>query len=205
MIRKTTAIRRKQILEASRGIVVKYGSENVTIRRIANEVGITEGAIYRHFKSKKDVLSGLADLAISDLLQDVAEADISSGDKLEAISKILDKHLLLIEQRKGASFQVIAEIISFGDKKLNKKIYDGTNLYVDRLREMLALCIDGEKGVQKTDLEAATFILFGMIQGLVNIWTLSNYSFDLHERYSLVWAMYRQKVLGSKASLTKAK
>ena len=33
-------------------------------------------------------------------------------------------HISSIEQRKGITFQVIAEIISYGDKALNKEVYD---------------------------------------------------------------------------------
>jgi AcrR family transcriptional regulator len=196
--RKNTVIRKKQILDACRVIVAKYGSENVTIRRIANEVGITEGAIYRHFKSKRDVLSGLADHSIASLLEDVSDIDLSAGNKLELVAKVLDDHLLSIGQRKGASFQVVAEIISFGDKKLNKKIYDGISLYIERLKEILTLYAADQAQMENVDIEGATFILFGMIQGLVNLWTLSNYSFDLHERYLLVWDIYRRRVLSNK-------
>ncbi|OGO18657.1 MAG: hypothetical protein A2Z02_05585 [Chloroflexi bacterium RBG_16_48_7] len=193
MIRKNTIIRKKQIIEASRTIIVKYGSENVTIRRIAEEVGITEGAIYRHFKSKKEVLSGLADFAIDSLLQDISDlSSVKSGDP-DTVTSLIDKHLLDIEKRKGASFQVIAEIISFGDKKLNKKIYDGINLYIDQLKQILTLHFAGRAKTE--EIEAATFLLFSLIQGLVNVWTLSNYCFDLHERYLSVWNMYNKRIL----------
>jgi len=35
---------------------------------------------------------------------------------------------------------------------------------------------------------------FGMIQGLVNIWALSGYKFDLTERYSELWKVYREAI-----------
>jgi len=74
---------------------------------------------------------------------------------------------------------VLAEIISFGDKSLNKKVSDNIQIYVDRLRLLLS---DGVRaGLVREDinLEAAALLLFGMIQGLVNIWALSSYKFDL--------------------------
>ena len=39
-------IRQDQIIDAARKLVVKYGSEHVTVGKIAREVGISEGAIY---------------------------------------------------------------------------------------------------------------------------------------------------------------
>jgi hypothetical protein len=44
------------------------------------------------------------------------------------------------------------------------------------------------------DLEAASTLLFSMIQGLVNIWALSNYNFDLEERYASLWRFFREAV-----------
>jgi len=50
--RKETAVRQKEIISAARKLIVKYGSEHVTVKRMANEIGVSEAAIYRHFKSK---------------------------------------------------------------------------------------------------------------------------------------------------------
>jgi hypothetical protein len=37
-------------------------------------------------------------------------------------------------------------------------------------------------------------LLFGMIQGLVNIWALSGYKFDLTEKYSELWKVFRESI-----------
>jgi AcrR family transcriptional regulator len=195
MSRKSTSIRKKQILEASRGIIVKYGSENVTIRRIAKEVGITEGAIYRHFKSKKEVLFGMADFAINSLLDDISIIDSSVDDKLEVVSLTLSRHISEIEQRKGSSFQVIAEIISFGDRKLNKKVYEGLNQYIEKLKDLLRVYAKSNKNFNSKDIDSASFMLFGMIQGLVSIWALSNYDFDMKQKYLRMWDIFRRDIL----------
>jgi hypothetical protein len=45
------------------------------------------------------------------------------------------------------------------------------------------------------ELEAAATLLFGMMQGLVNLWALSNYSFILEEKYVLLWNTFREAVI----------
>jgi hypothetical protein len=37
-------------------------------------------------------------------------------------------------------------------------------------------------------------LLFGMIQGLVNIWALSNYDFDLSAKYESLWSIYQKAI-----------
>ena len=60
--RQNTVLRRKQIIETLRKIIIKYGSEHVTVRRLAKEIGVSGGAIYRHFKSKREILLFLSRL-----------------------------------------------------------------------------------------------------------------------------------------------
>ena len=193
--RETTKVRQKQIVDAARNVIIKYGSEHVTVRRIAKGVGISETAVYRHFKSKRDVLSLLIDDIENTLLSDIELNPTGSHYTLETLERIIKIHMTHVVQRKGVSFQVIAEIISLGDKRLNKKVYQVINKYIRRIRDVLA---EGVKvGVirQDIDLEAAAGLFFGMTQGLVNTWTLSQYGFNLEEKYTSAWRVFRQAVI----------
>jgi AcrR family transcriptional regulator len=112
---RSTIVRQKQIIDAARKLIIRRGSEHIRVREIAKTVGISEGAIYRHFRSKKDILSLLADRIEDDLVGDITRATTDCHSALEALDNILRSHLSAIEQRQGVSFQVIAEIISLGD------------------------------------------------------------------------------------------
>ncbi len=192
---RSTLARQQQIVDAARKLIVKYGSEHLTVRRIAKEVGISEAAIYRHFKSKKEILFFLADHITCSLLEGIDRARTENDTSLESIDNILKSHLSAIEQKQGMSFQVIAEIISLGDKKLNKKVSDDIVSYIERLKELLADGVKSGLVREDIDLEAAATLLFGMIQGLVNIWALSNYKFNLSARYSSLWNVFKESVI----------
>jgi AcrR family transcriptional regulator len=191
---KSTSVRKKQIMDAARKLIMRAGSEHVTVRNMAKEVGISEAAIYRHFKSKTEILSFLADSVADGLLHDIDMAGNVGFTTVDIIDEILRTHLSRIEQRRGLSFLVLAEIVSFGDKSLNKKVSDNIQIYVNRLRLLLE---DGVRaGLVRKDvnLESAAMLLFGMIQGLVNIWALSGYKFDLAEKYAALWTVYRESI-----------
>jgi AcrR family transcriptional regulator len=191
---KSTHVRKKQIMDAARKLIMRSGSEHVTVRNMAKEVGISEAAIYRHFKSKTEILSFLADSVADGLLHDIDTAGNVGFTSLDIIDEILRTHLSRIEQRRGLSFQVLAEIISFGDKSLNKKVSGNIQIYVDRLKLILSDGVRAGLISQDVDLEAAALLLFGMIQGLVNIWALSGYKFDLAEKYSELWKVYKRSL-----------
>jgi len=192
--RQNTTVRKKQIMDAARKLIMRSGSEHVTVRNMAKEVGISEAAIYRHFKSKTEILSFLADSVADGLLHDIDMARNVGFTSLDIIDEILRTHLSRIEQKRGMSFLVLAEIISFGDKSLNKKVSDHIQIYVGRLRLLLADGVRAGLVRHDIDLAAAALLLFGMIQGLVNIWALSGYKFDLAEKYSELWKVYKRSL-----------
>lgn len=193
--RQNTEVRRKQIADTARELIIKYGSEHITGRRIAKEIGITEGAIYRHFGSKRDILSFLIEDIESNLVADI-ERGMTSGDApLQVIDKTMKSHISAIEQRRGVTFLVIAEIISLGDKKLNRQASGVLNRYTGRIRDILSEGIRSGEIREDVSPETAAILLSATIQGLVNIWALSNYSFSLEESYLSLWRMLREAVI----------
>ena len=191
--RQSTSLRRKQIIDALRKLIIEYGSENVTVRRIAKEIGVSQGAIYRHFKSKREILDFLIDYIEENLIGDVEKND-PHANTLEILENVIKNQLSAIEQRKGVSFLVVAEIISLGDKRLNRKIYDVLNNYISHIKNIVTRGI--QSGEIKTGIDpglaAETF--FGIIQGLVSLWALSNYSFPLEEKYLGLWNFFRHSI-----------
>jgi AcrR family transcriptional regulator len=193
--RKSTTIRKQQIVEAARKLIIKKGSEHLTVRSIAKEVNITEAAIYRHFKSKREILSFLMSYISETMLEEIDKRPLDGDGSLEAIDYVLEKHLSEIEQRRGMSFQVIAEILSLGDKKLNKEVYESLNKYLDRLRAVLSEAAQAGQVEENLDFDASALLCFGAIQGLVNVWALSNYGFDLTVKYKSLWSVLRRALV----------
>ena len=191
--RQSTSLRRKQIIDALRKLIIEYGSENVTVRRIAEEIGVSQGAIYRHFKSKRQILDFLVDYIEENLIGDVEKSD-SHTRTLEVLENILKSHISAIEQRKGVSFLIVAEIVSLGDKKLNKKIYEVLNNYIGHIKDVLLRGVKSGEISPDIDPAMAATAFLGIIQGLVTLWALSNYNFALEEKYIGLWDFFRKSV-----------
>jgi AcrR family transcriptional regulator len=189
-VRKDTLIRQKEIGLAARKLIVKYGSENVTIKKMAHEIGVTEGAIYRHFKSKKDILSFLIDDIEETLINDIEHNYSEQVSSLDTLAKIIIEHISSIEQRRGVTFQVIAEIISYGDEELNAKVYAVINKYIDRIKDILSEGVKNGVINAHIDTDATAKLFFGMIQGLVNMWALSKYRFKLEDEFKSLWSVF---------------
>jgi AcrR family transcriptional regulator len=55
---------RQRILGAARSLFAIEGFDNTTVRQIAHAVGLTDAALYYHFKSKREILDAIWDLPV---------------------------------------------------------------------------------------------------------------------------------------------
>jgi len=194
--RWSTEVRRMQIADAARALTVRYGSEHITVRRIAKEIEVSEGAIYRHFKSKRDILSFMVERIEEDWMADMAKDSAPGLAPLEILNRSLRNHVSAIEQRRGVSFQVVAEIISLGDSRLNRKASEALNRYTARIRDLLAEGIETAEVRNDIDPDRAANLIAAAIQGTVNRWALGNCSYNLEEEYESLWRTLRDTVIG---------
>lgn len=63
-------VRRAEILAAAEGIFVEHGYEGATIRKIADEVGLSSTALYMHFADKGEILNEICRNAFDTLAEE---------------------------------------------------------------------------------------------------------------------------------------
>lgn len=59
--RKSTEIRRQEIVDAAMKILTTEGSRQFTAERLGAEVGLASGSIFRHFNSMEEILDSIVD------------------------------------------------------------------------------------------------------------------------------------------------
>lgn len=193
--RERSDVRRTQIADAARAVAAKHGSEHVTVRRIATEIGVSEGALYRHFKSKHDILSLMVERIEEDLVRDIEEGSAGGGTPLETLDRSLRNHVSAVRQRKGISFQVVAEVISLGDRKLSKQTSQALLEYTRRIAEILRAAIEAGEVRRDVDPMGAAILIAASLQGLVGRWALAEHQFNLEQEYGAVWELLRQAIV----------
>ena len=197
--RQNTVLRRRQIIETLRKIIIKYGSEHVTVRKLAEEIGVSGGAIYRHFKSKREILIFLVDDIEDNLVGDIEKA-YPIQDPLKLLERISRELISSIEQRKGASFLVIAEIISLGDRRLNRKISDVLNNFLEHIKNIISAGIRSGVIRENLNVDMAATTFFGMLQGLVTIWSLSGFPSTLEMKHQWMWDIFLEAIKEKESS-----
>lgn len=93
-VRRTREERRVEIAAAALKVVGEYGVQGATMARIADEVGISGPALYKHFDSRAEILGA----ALDELQQRVTSWLDSSThpDALERLRQLDAKHISTI-------------------------------------------------------------------------------------------------------------
>lgn len=64
---KVALISRRRVLETALAIIDEEGLEALSIRRLADALGVNGASLYHHFTSKDDILVGAAELALAEV------------------------------------------------------------------------------------------------------------------------------------------
>ncbi len=129
-----------RIADAARRLLDEEGAEAVTMRRVADAVGITAMAIYRHFPGRAGLLNAVADRGFEELAAKLAGMRFSGSieERLVKMGNIYLDHalthprlfeLMFLKQREGARRYP-------RDFKAGKS--PTVNLMVDALKEGMA-------------------------------------------------------------------
>lgn len=81
--------RRAEILAAAERIFVEHGYEGATIRKIADEVGLSSTALYMHFSEKGEILQEICRQAFESLLASNRAAIEQAGSPEERMREMM--------------------------------------------------------------------------------------------------------------------
>jgi len=70
--------RREEILAAAGRLFVEFGYKNVTTRKIAEELGVSQTALYVYFPNKDSILDGLCEVCFASLIN-IFQAEMAAG------------------------------------------------------------------------------------------------------------------------------
>lgn len=181
-------IRRDQIVEAALRIIAMGGIKSLTTAAIAEEVGISEANLYRHFNSKDEILQGAVEKIGEGLLRNLdIISEMSGNSPLLRLKRLFMLHLEYIEKNEGIPRLIFSEEMHIGNKKLKERLLKTIQLYSARLESLIK---EGQKaGLIKKKIEnpSAAMIFIGMIQILTMKWSLSGFSFSLVDEGMKLW------------------
>ena len=114
--------RQLDIMQNLAAMLGQKGPVKITTALLANQCGITEAAIYRHFPSKRKIYSGLVDFCEQNIFDLIATINSSDSDYLEKTKKILNLLINFSEKNPGLARLLTREAFSIDETTLDERI-----------------------------------------------------------------------------------
>jgi AcrR family transcriptional regulator len=195
-MRLSTETRQAQIKEAVLDIISSEGLAKLSTKNLAAKVGVSEGAIYRHFKSKKDILLSVVEDVQANLVvnqQSIADSEMIPSIKLFTF---LCKQIKYLVNNKGVTILLFSEATHANDSVLKEKLLDILKAQKEILKQIVEEGIS--KGVWDKNLDRDAFATLYMgIPVILNIeLVLNKETFD-HENFCKKMFALLEQVLKS--------
>jgi AcrR family transcriptional regulator len=185
--KKSTRVRKEEIVQAALDVVGKRGVRLLTISAIAESAGMSEANIYRHFSGKDDILSAMAEFIGSSLMGKAATVAAGSCTPLEKLETIFFSHIALITDHPGIPRLVFSDDIHLGHKNIAESLALRIGNYIETLTGVIAA------GIAEGELKSGLFpretalTLLGMIQFTALRWTIGSESFEMRRETESLW------------------
>ena len=87
---------RERVLRAAVALADRGGVESLSMRKIAQELGVVPMALYKHLSNKDEMLAGMVDVVMVEINDVVSEIDVRSGDwKTDMRQRVLSAREIL--------------------------------------------------------------------------------------------------------------
>src|SRR4051794_34971606 len=84
---------RAKLLRVGRDLFARRGYNDVSTEEIVRRAGVTRGALYHHFRDKRDLFAGVVELIEQELMQKIAETALAAGDPWEQQTAAIGAYL----------------------------------------------------------------------------------------------------------------
>jgi len=180
--------RQQDIIQSAIALIAEKGIQQLTIKKLAAKVGVTEGAIYRHFDSKSDILMGILALFEKSSLDLMERVRKYSGDPLRQLKIIFEEHFHQFQENPAVASVIFSEELFRNERQLSEKVY---RIMQNTRRTLEGIIQNGQKtGIFRRDIAAdqLSLLFIGALRLTVTRWRLSQFSFDLKKEGERLWA-----------------
>jgi TetR/AcrR family transcriptional regulator len=151
-------------------VIALAGSTNpgdITTTAIAGEMGLTQGALFRHFPTKESIIEAVIDWVVEHLMARIEMAAGSASDPLAALETVFLTHIDFVARHPGVPRIVFGQLQHAGQTVAKGMVQAMLRRYGQRVASLLANARDRGEVDDALDIDAATTLFIGTIQGLV--------------------------------------
>jgi len=176
-IRKSAEDRKREIVMAAIRLAGDTGPDRLTTQHLADAVGLTQPAIFRHFATKSDIWLAVGEHISKALAQE--KADTTIENPLESLIDLVSQHLGSIARTPAIPAILFSRELHVENDKLRQHFETLMNARRETFAVLFTKAHDQGDMTEAVSAQDAAALVLATMQGIAMRWSLEDKGFDL--------------------------
>jgi len=186
--------RRAATVAAVLALAAEQNPSDITTSAIAQHMGLTQGALFRHFPTKDAILREVMRWVSERLLARLGQAAHGAAGSLATLEAMFMAHVDFVSRHPGVPRMIFGELQRPGQTLPKKVVQTLLHHYRERLLDVLEAGKRQREVAAQLDSAAAAVAFIGAVQGLVMQSLLTGGAARMRHDAPGVFAIYRRGI-----------
>lgn len=186
--------RRAVTVDAVVALAARQNPSEITTSAIAKHMGVTQGALFKHFPTKDSILQAVMAWVAERLLARIDKAAAVAAAPMAAIETMFMAHVEFVAEHPGVPRMLFGELQRAEPTATKRMAQTLIRRYGERLHSLIAQAKAAGELPAALDAEAAIALFIGTIQGLVMQSLLADDVERIRRDAPRVFAIYRRGI-----------
>jgi len=190
-----TGDRKGQILQTLAQMLENPAGEKATTAALAARLGVSEAALYRHFRGKAEMFEGLIgfiEQTLFALVNKITSEEKSGVRQLETILGIL---LAFAQKNRGMTRVLVGDALVNEDERLQTRINQLHERLEAALKQALRFGVSQGEIAQEVDIAAQANLMMSVVMGRWHQFARSGFKRDPVELWAKQWRQMMEGVI----------
>lgn len=188
--RLPTEARQAEIVAAALRLAQDSSPASITTTDLAAAVGVSQGALFKHFSSKEAIWLAVMAWVTEHLLRSLHEAAEQAPTPRDALRRVFEAHVRFVVTHPGVPRVIFHELQQPEDSPLKQQVRNLMQGYRRLLLRLLEASVQRGDAAVDLDVSAAATLFVGIVQGLVMQSMLSGQMLNMPAQAASVFDLY---------------
>lgn len=166
-LRLSSQARQTQIIETVIALAARHSPGQITTQEIADVIGVTQGALFRHYPNKEAIWLAAIEWVENTLLNVLETVAQEVSSPLDGLQRVFLSHVDFVIASPGVPRLIFNELQQPTDSAIKAAVRKMLQRYRQLVTRLIVAAVEGGEIDRNTDVNAASILFLGSIQGLV--------------------------------------
>ncbi len=188
--RLSSETRQTQIIETVIALAAQHSPGQITTQEIADVIGVTQGALFRHFQNKESIWLAAIEWVENELLTTLEAAARQAASPMDGLQQVFFSHVDFVITRPGVPRLIFNELQQPTDSAIKAAVRKLLQRYRQLISGLIVAGVENQEISRNIDVSAAATLFVGSIQGLVMQSMLADNVQAMHQTAEQIFPLF---------------